>query len=75
MVEVVEMNYCRSCGGTQRVVDYRHGEVLCRNCGMVLGDALYAAGPERHEHPLSLGGNLHGGIIKRGGVRVFSFVE
>ena len=29
---------CRSCGSTLSSVDYRHGEILCRGCGLVMGD-------------------------------------
>jgi transcription initiation factor TFIIB len=39
-------NLCKSCGSTQTVVDYKHGEVLCKMCGLVLADMLFDFGPE-----------------------------
>jgi transcription initiation factor TFIIIB Brf1 subunit/transcription initiation factor TFIIB len=34
---------CKSCGSTQRAFDLTHGEVLCRSCGLVLADKLFAS--------------------------------
>jgi transcription initiation factor TFIIB len=40
------MNLCKACGSTQTVVDYKHGEVLCKMCGLVIADMLFDFGPE-----------------------------
>jgi len=40
------MYICKACGSKQTIVDYKHGEVLCRNCGLVLADTLFDFGPE-----------------------------
>lgn len=40
------MNVCKACGGKQTIFDYKHGEVLCGNCGLVLVDTLFDFGPE-----------------------------
>ena len=37
---------CRACGGEGRIVDYRRGEILCKNCGLILDDTLFDFGPE-----------------------------
>lgn len=37
---------CSACGGTNSVVDYRHGEVLCNDCGLILNDKVFDFGPE-----------------------------
>lgn len=40
------MEICKACGNKYTIVDYKHGEVLCRNCGLVLIDTLFDFGPE-----------------------------
>lgn len=40
------MDICKACGSKQTIVDYKHGEVLCKNCGLVLIDTLFDFGPE-----------------------------
>lgn len=40
------MEPCRACGSTKTVVDYRHGEIICKNCGLVISDTLFDFGPE-----------------------------
>jgi transcription initiation factor TFIIB len=40
------MNLCKACGSTQTVVDYKHGEVLCKMCGLVIADMIFDFGPE-----------------------------
>jgi transcription initiation factor TFIIB len=40
------MDTCRACGSGQTVFDYKHGEILCRGCGLVLEDRLFDFGPE-----------------------------
>ena len=37
------MKMCKSCGSTQRAFDLTHGEVLCRSCGLVIADKLFAS--------------------------------
>lgn len=37
---------CPHCGNPDIVVDYRHGEVVCQNCGFILEEELYDLGPE-----------------------------
>jgi transcription initiation factor TFIIB len=37
---------CKACGSGQTVFDYKHGEILCRSCGLVLEDTLFDFGPE-----------------------------
>ncbi|MCK4781381.1 transcription initiation factor IIB [Candidatus Parcubacteria bacterium] len=40
------MNKCKGCGGSEKITDYKHGEILCKKCGLVLNDALFDTGPE-----------------------------
>lgn len=40
------MDLCKGCGSPQVVVDYKHGEILCKNCGFVVSDVLFDFGPE-----------------------------
>jgi transcription initiation factor TFIIB len=40
------MEICKACGNKYTIVDYKHGEVLCKNCGLVLTDTLFDFGPE-----------------------------
>lgn len=40
------MRSCRACDSTKLIVDYRHGEVVCRDCGLVQEDKLFDFGPE-----------------------------
>lgn len=40
------MNICKACGSKQTIVDYKHGEIICGNCGLVLVDTLFDFGPE-----------------------------
>ncbi len=40
------MNKCPDCGSERIVSDYRHGEVFCRNCGLILEDTFFDFGPE-----------------------------
>lgn len=40
------MDACKGCGSRQTVFDYKHGEILCRSCGLVLVDTLFDFGPE-----------------------------
>ena len=40
------METCRGCGSTRTIVDYRRGEIICRDCGLVLNDVLFDFGPE-----------------------------
>ena len=40
------MDKCKACGSGQTVFDYKHGEVLCKSCGLVLVDTLFDFGPE-----------------------------
>ena len=42
----MEKNICKACGSMQTVFDYKHGEVLCKDCGLVLVDTLFDFGPE-----------------------------
>ena len=37
------MKMCMSCGSTQRAFDLTHGEVLCRNCGLIIADKLFTS--------------------------------
>ncbi len=37
---------CKLCGSDQRIVDYRRGEVVCKQCGLILDDTLFDFGPE-----------------------------
>ncbi|OYT53234.1 MAG: transcription initiation factor IIB [Candidatus Altiarchaeales archaeon ex4484_2] len=37
---------CRACGSEGRIVDYRRGEILCKDCGLILDDTLFDFGPE-----------------------------
>lgn len=46
-VDVGKTDYvCRSCGSTKTMVDHKHGEIICRRCGLVLEDILFDFGPE-----------------------------
>lgn len=40
------MDRCRGCGSEKTIVDYRHGEVVCKDCGLILVDTLFDFGPE-----------------------------
>lgn len=40
------MDKCRGCGSGKTIVDYRHGEVVCKDCGLILIDTLFDFGPE-----------------------------
>jgi len=40
------MDSCTGCGSSRTVVDYRKGEVLCRDCGLILDDTVFDFGPE-----------------------------
>ncbi len=42
----MEKSVCKACGSTNFVVDYRHGEILCKNCGLILNDKVFDFGPE-----------------------------
>jgi transcription initiation factor TFIIB len=37
---------CPDCGSTSLITDYKHGELVCPNCGLVLEDGLFDFGPE-----------------------------
>ena len=37
---------CKACGSSSSIVDYRHGEIICRGCGLILEDTLFDFGPE-----------------------------
>ncbi|MEA3255238.1 MAG: TFIIB-type zinc ribbon-containing protein, partial [Candidatus Altiarchaeota archaeon] len=37
---------CPSCNGLNLVTDYKHGELVCKNCGLVIDDELLDFGPE-----------------------------
>ena len=37
---------CNACGSNNSIVDYRHGEVLCKDCGLILNDKVFDFGPE-----------------------------
>lgn len=37
---------CPQCNSSKIVVDYRHGELVCQNCGLVLEEELLDLGPE-----------------------------
>lgn len=40
------MDKCKGCGGEKTIVDYRHGEVVCKDCGLILEENLFDFGPE-----------------------------
>jgi transcription initiation factor TFIIB len=40
------MEICKECGSAKIVTDYKHGEVICKDCGLVLYDTLFDFGPE-----------------------------
>jgi len=42
----MEKETCTGCGGVNPVVDYRHGEILCKDCGLILNDKVFDFGPE-----------------------------
>jgi len=37
---------CPDCGATNLITDYKHGEIVCPACGLVLEDGLFDFGPE-----------------------------
>lgn len=37
---------CPECGSTSLITDYKHGEVVCKKCGLVTEDAIFDFGPE-----------------------------
>lgn len=41
-----KMETCRECNSTKIAVDYRHGEIVCKGCGLVQEDKLFDFGPE-----------------------------
>ncbi len=44
---VDDENVCPNCGSVNSInTDYKHGEVFCRNCGLVLKENLFDFGPE-----------------------------
>ncbi len=40
------MRKCGECGSGSIITDYKHGEVVCQDCGYVLSDVLFDFGPE-----------------------------
>ncbi len=40
------MDKCNGCGSEKTIVDYRHGEIVCKDCGLILTDTLFDFGPE-----------------------------
>ncbi len=42
----MEEETCTACGSNNSIVDYRHGEVLCKDCGLILNDKVFDFGPE-----------------------------
>ena len=42
----MEKETCTACGSDNSIVDYRHGEVLCKDCGLILNDKVFDFGPE-----------------------------
>ena len=37
---------CPDCKGTNLITDYKHGEVVCKDCGLVLEQGMFDFGPE-----------------------------
>ena len=37
---------CPECHGFNLVTDYKHGELVCKDCGLVINDELLDTGPE-----------------------------
>lgn len=37
---------CPDCQSNEFITDYRHGELLCKKCGLVMDEALFDFGPE-----------------------------
>lgn len=37
---------CPDCSGKSMVTDYKHGEIVCKNCGTVIEDGMFDFGPE-----------------------------
>lgn len=40
------METCNGCGSNKVVTDYKHGEIVCKDCGLVLSETLFDFGPE-----------------------------
>ncbi len=43
---IEEIEKCPECGSTQLVRDYERGELICRNCGLVIDESYIDQGPE-----------------------------
>ncbi|RLF49236.1 MAG: transcription initiation factor IIB, partial [Thermoplasmata archaeon] len=41
-----EVHTCPFCGSTHLVIDYRRGETICQDCGLVIEDVYIDQGPE-----------------------------
>ncbi len=41
-----EFEVCPECGSLRLIMDYRRGEYICQDCGLVLEDTYIDAGPE-----------------------------
>lgn len=40
------MKKCGECGSKNIITDYKHGEIICQDCGHVVSDTLFDFGPE-----------------------------
>ena len=45
-VEIEEVSECPECKSTRIVQDYERGELVCRDCGLVIDDSYIDHGPE-----------------------------
>jgi transcription initiation factor TFIIB len=45
-VEIEEMENCPECNSTRITQDYRRGELICEECGLVLDESYIDQGPE-----------------------------
>ncbi|MCW6168475.1 MAG: transcription initiation factor IIB [Thermoplasmatales archaeon] len=43
---IEEIEKCPECGSTQLVRDYERGELICKNCGLVIDESYIDQGPE-----------------------------
>ena len=37
---------CPDCKGNNLITDYKHGEIVCKECGLVLEQGMFDFGPE-----------------------------
>jgi len=42
----MDVENCPECRNMNLITDYKHGEIVCEKCGLVIKDSLYDFGPE-----------------------------